>query len=493
MPTVGPTDEILATLLLRGPEHGDVVAGVVDTAAASLGLGEQPSNHLATAARAVADAIEHRGFDDPDDTAIDVTVQRRAHRIVVQIDDEGLPFNYRQSEDSVGDAAVIARATAEGWVDSISHEFRGRSGNRTTLVRHLDPGEDIREHADPSEHDEAHRAPPASGDVKTTSRHADLDDVEGICRLTWRTYGPTYQHEEYYRPTRLGHLIESGEQMSVVAVTDDNEVVGHTALVLQGPDPVVVEAGRAMVDPRYRGHHLMRANWTAHSQWFSEHAVMAVLGSAVTAHTRSQDESRQPTGLYLGFLPPISFRDIDDTETPDREATLAGFMPVSEIPAQQVRLPERDAAMIRTLYSDLGLVRTEAAPTSAGPGETEPTHTTSGLDVEVHADLGHAVLSITEIGSDLASAVADRVAAIRRGGIEVVYADIALDDPHVSWGTDRLAEDGFIFSGIVPLYRRGIDIVRYQSLGSTQVDPDKIHLLSARAENLLAYVLEQRS
>ncbi|MEI2790501.1 MAG: hypothetical protein V9E93_16720 [Steroidobacteraceae bacterium] len=51
-----------------------------------------------------------------------------------------------------------------------------------------------------------------------TGRLAVPADVEGICRLTWRTYGYSYQHDEYYQPERLASMIESGLQASFVVV-----------------------------------------------------------------------------------------------------------------------------------------------------------------------------------------------------------------------------------------------------------------------------------
>ena len=57
--------------------------------------------------------------------------------------------------------------------------------------------------------------------------------------------------------------------------------------------------------------------------------------------------------------------------------------------------------------------------------------------------------------------------------------------------TDVLADEGFVFAGVVPLAHRGVDVVRYQRLGDTPVDPTEIHLRHPFAEQLLEYVLTQ--
>lgn len=479
-----PTEEPLASVHIHGATgDGAIAAGVVETGSLALGLDAEGARRLAEATRAVARAVYERGFDDPTDVAVDVSVLRAGHEVVVHVDDQGLPFAF--GEQDAADAAVVTEALAAGWIDRFHHESLGREGNRTVLARHLPPGEDIRDSADPAEHEAAQAAEAAPGDIDHTARLAVPDDAEAIARLTWRTYGYSYQHDEYYQPERLASMIASGQQVSFVTEVDDGEVVGHSAVLFESADAVVCEAGRAMVDPRFRGHHLMQAT---HAMWgplFAERGIIAMLGAAVTAHTRSQQDG-PISGVELGFLPPIAFRGIEGTETQLREAVLAGFIPWAPIPHQEVVLPERDAAMITEIHRAFELERTRVA----GGGAPSAGHVTK-LDVDVHADLGHAVLDIGTVGADLADVVRSRTRALLDGGIEVVYADLRMDDTATSWAADVLAEQGFVFSGVVPLLAAGVDVVRYQRLGDLAVDRDAIQTKAAFAATLLDYVLAQ--
>ena len=198
-------------------------------------------------------------------------------------------------------------------------------------------------------------------DLAVTPRIATAADVEEICRLTWRTYGATYQHDEYYMPDRLAAMLESGAQTSFVVTLDGGEVLGHSAVLLEEPGALIVEAGRAMVDPRARGHHLMGAVAGLRTRWLSDHGVLAIGGAAVTAHTRSQTGG-PVTNVQLAFLPPVEFRDIDGSDTPRREAVLGGMVPCAPIPAQEVHLPARDAEVIEQLYGLLDLDRPVRTP-----------------------------------------------------------------------------------------------------------------------------------
>ncbi len=117
---------------------------------------------------------------------------------------------------------------------------------------------------------------------------------------------------------------------------------------------------------------------------------------------------------------------------------------------------------------------------------------TSHLALDVRGDLGHAVVGCARIGADLGTEVRTRVEAVARGGVEVVYADVPLDRAAASWAADAMTAEGFIFSGILPLAHRGTDVVRYQWLGGTVVDPASIHLRHPFGQTLLDYVLAQR-
>ena len=485
MAVAEPVEQVLATLHVEhSTGDGSIVAGVVEAGGRQLGLTAEQASHLALAAGAAGRAVYQRGFDDPDEAALDLTVSRLGHQVVVRIDDLGLPF-HAEVVDAL-DLAVIEDALREGWLDELTHESRGRDGNRTVLIGHLDPGTDLRD--DPGARDAATADDdPIAADAPLVSRFGEPADAEGICQLTWRTYGYTYQHDEYYQPERLAAMLESGQQASFVVATADGHIVGHSAVLLEHLDDVVVEGGRAMVDPRFRGHHLMSRARELREGWLREHGVLALEGAAVTAHTRSQTD-RPVTSIQLGFLPAIEFRGIDGSDVGTREAVAGGLFPIAPIPSQHVALPERDAEIIREIYRLNELPRTELS-TAHDPAQ----RSRSQVALEVRGDLGHAVITCSRIGVDLQSEVRERVDAVTRGGVDVVYADVPLDRPAAPWAIEALGAEGFIFSGVLPLAHRGIDLVRYQRLGDTVVDPASIHLRHPFGRALLDYVLAQRA
>lgn len=477
-----------ASLRVDAADDGQVVVAMVAAAAGALGLEPEPAGHLGLAAREVARAVRARGFDDAEPEELRVDVLRRGHRVVVDVVDRGLPFNYAAEEEV--DGAALRRAVDAGWIDTVTHASGGREGNHTQLVRHLDAGVDLREVLDPAEHHAAVAAEPVSADLEVTERFAGPDDVEAICRLTWRTYGYTYQHDEYYQPDRLAAMLRSGEQVSFVAAGPDGEIVGHSAVLVERPDAVVCEGGRAMVDPRFRGHHLSKLASPLRNQWLDEKGMLAMIGAAVTAHTRSQPpgEDRPVLGLYLGFLPPIRFRGIEGTASTHREAVVPGFVPLASVPSQPVHLPRRDADLVQEIYRRVDLDR-RVVDTSGAEGP--PVGVATVLHATARADLGHAVVAVGAVGDDVTRAVRGYVRSVVDGGIEVVYVDLPLDDPATPWAAEQLAGEGFVFAGVVPLLAGGVDVIRYQRVGDLVIDPGEIHLRSNFARQVLDYVIDQ--
>jgi hypothetical protein len=462
-----------------------VAAAFVTAASRSLGLGDEASEHLGTATEAVALAIDERGFDDRTDAALDVRVLKRGHAIVVQIDDRGLPFNY-EAEDAA-DAGVIGRATKAGWIDALVHTSLGRRGNRTELVRHLDAGAEIRHSADPLIHENAQQAAAAPSDERIEIRLARGADAEQICQLTWRTYGYSYQHDEYYQPERLRSILSGGQQKSWIAVNDSGEVVGHTAAIITAPGSKVVEHGRLMVDPRYRGHHLMGKLNSARSAWVARNGFLGAMADCVTVHTRTQiAENADMTGILLGFLPPaVDFRGIAAAEGSGRQAVVVRYEPIADHPPATVYVADDDLELAQTIYRRLGLRRRVIAgsiPRVAGP---------SVLNLELWRDRGVGQLHVKRAGADLGQQVHDRVRSLRMNGAAVVYATFPIVEARALATASTLADAGFCFGCVLPAFDSGHDVLRLQHVGDTAIDRSAIKLAGDFAPKVLDHILAQ--
>ena len=107
---------------------------------------------------------------------------------------------------------------------------------------------------------------------------------------------------------------------SCVAVTSGGEFVGHLAVRVERPDSLVGEAGQAVVDPRFRGHHLFPRMKTFLAEHASERGMYGLYSEATAVHPYSQRANlnlgAKETGFLLGYIPAsVSYKEIGE----DRE------------------------------------------------------------------------------------------------------------------------------------------------------------------------------
>jgi serine/threonine-protein kinase RsbW len=104
-----------------------------------------------------------------------------------------------------------------------------------------------------------------------------------VSKCFYKSYGYSFVYRQIYYPDRIIELNEIGQMESVVAVTPDNEVIGHCALLKWDSRPDVAEIGLAVVKPEFRGQGCL---------------------TRLTEHLIERAESEGAKALYV-WLPPI--------------------------------------------------------------------------------------------------------------------------------------------------------------------------------------------
>src|SRR5919202_924043 len=244
---------VAAVTVLADVELLPAVVDFVKRTANQLGLRDKAAEHLDQAVGTVCRNVIDHAFESGEEGRYDVYVLRRPGQVVIAIEDRGLPFDYVPLQDASDTA--LPDMLHRSFADEIRFVNLGRCGNRVELVKHL-PHADVREHLSENEHQRTVRAPAAPKDTSLEVRMMRPDESFELSRCVYRSYGYSYDWDDIYYPERIQTLQESGLMRSCVAVTPEGEFVGHLALMLEHPDSLVGEAGQAVVEPRFRGHHL---------------------------------------------------------------------------------------------------------------------------------------------------------------------------------------------------------------------------------------------
>src|SRR5918995_3022135 len=284
--------------------------------------------------------IEH-AFGPEEEGSLDVYVLRGAGQVVVAVEDRGLPFDYSRLQ-SGEDGTVLEELHRA--VDEVRFVNLGRRGNRVELRKHL-PHADVREHLPEDEHRRTVEAGAASENVPLEIRMMRPDESSELSRCVYRSYGYSYDWDSIYYPERIRELQEKNLMRSCVAVTPEGEFVGHLAVSVDNPESSVGEAGQAVVDPRFRGHHLFPRMKTFMAERSADLGMYGLYSEATAVHPYSQRGNLQlgarETGFLLGYIPSsVSYNEIGEDREGRRGSVALFYLRTNDEPDRVVYPPD---------------------------------------------------------------------------------------------------------------------------------------------------------
>lgn len=475
--------ELLSLRIHGGKRFVDAVASAAAGVAKGLNFDPEDVERVHSVVSSLCIDVIENHFDDPADADFRLIVREQHGKLVVRIEDDGLP--YPVDHFSLDDTSLVGRHHAEGAADSVRLENGGSSGNALELMLSRRPHR--RAELAREEHP---GVAPVDADAPITVRSLRTSDAVGLARCVYRCYGYTYANDFIYNPDQVLSLIERGLLRSFVAVTPDGEVVGHCGLIRSHADSRVAESGMAVVDPRYRSHHLLGSIKSHLVEAVRELELVGTYSDAVALHPITQKANvaigAQETGLLLAEIPEFTeFRGFDE-EPRQRGSVVVYYHRTGDAPSRQVFLPRRYGPLLDSIYTQLGLRRELLRPEPNGaPAQ-------SALHVDVNGRRGLARIEIETPGNDLSAAVSQRFRELCLRRLDVIHIDLPLGDPTAMAAVDDICDLGFFFAAVIPELRNG-DVLRLQYLNNVALDVDRLVLFSDEAKRLLAAILADRS
>jgi serine/threonine-protein kinase RsbW len=263
------------------------------------GFSTKETDEIGTALKEACENVVTHAFDPYEDESFTITFELLSDGIKIIVDEMGLPFTFKaegEVEDSPGLHAI------EEKMDRVLYINRGKEGKELQLFKYL-KGKHVEELFTEAELKPYEFCELPSKDVKFCIRLMRPEEAIEISRCIYRTYKYTYLNEDLYFPERIETMNRDGRMVSSVAVTRNDEVIAHFAL-LPRPNGKVAEIGVAVVDPKYRGRGLMQLLLNYLIEKAKERGFIALFGNAFTMHTMSQRTNLkfgfQETALQLG-------------------------------------------------------------------------------------------------------------------------------------------------------------------------------------------------
>ena len=414
----------------------------------------------------------------PGEVSVDVTFDGTS--LEVRLVGHRLPLRAEQSR-----RLVSRRLLALGFADHLHIGFEGVTGNvascRLTMVS---------AHPDDLLHSEMleTEAPDAPGveegeiDVRLMTRA----DADSLVQCVFRCYGYTYPNPSMYQARAIRRQLESGAMISVVAIAPSGETVGHVGCTFDRPGDVVPEAGKMIVDPRYRGHHLAERLSLKRAEIAAQRHIPGMWSECVTNHSASQrvaiERGAVEVGLLIGYGPQtIAMVGMPDQES-IRHSLLAVFTPTGPLPAATLTVPEYAAEHVATLAGRLGIarqIRTESV---------EPALARSRMLSSASALAGALEIRVQAIGRDIAEQVADALDEHSPMAPSAMHLHLPATDPAAAWAAAALERLGFAWCAWTPAFLPTGDSIRLQRVNDHPIGGETIVCARAEGEQVRDFV-----
>jgi hypothetical protein len=324
-----------------------------------------------------------------------------------------------------------------------------------------------------------------ANDITPEIRLLTAGDIPQLINCIKRCYGDSYPFHEMYDPVALQKLVDDKLMHSVVAQHPDGHLIGHCALTFDSSSNTAPEAGKMIVDPDFRGHHIAESMAQKRIEIAKELDLVGFWTDCVTNHPYSQDEmiafGAQETGVLLGAAPSREMAGLQNF-TDTRMSFLSCYLPLKEN-ANTIYLPKNHVDFVGDLAKKIKIDRTIAESSALGSGKSE-------YSVTVNPATQMANIKVQHIGEDFASAIAAELVKLEPQNPAFTMLNLPISQEAAALAFSQLEDMGFFWGAWLPNYTAQGDFLRLQKLHES-VNVDEIICARAQGEDIKKYVVSE--
>lgn len=460
----------------------ELALGFVEEFSRAQGMTEELLSIRLGLEEALVNVIDH---GRPEDDMVELNAQADSLGVEFVILERGVPFDTEALEHQLENQGTdvpergLGLRLMQTFMDGVSFASLGRKGKETRLSKRFitPPPGDFHDEAGI---EEGNQVPE---DVSYTVRPMRPEEAVDVARCAYSAYGYSFILDSAYDAKAIRELNGQGILLSMVAVTDDGEIMGHASMAFDD-DPKCGAWGRAFVRKRFRrlgclneiSRLLLEEAYKRELQW--------AVADAVSSHPYSQRAAMkygfEACCLVLARTTPLDIKAI--AEARQRESILLCFRRIVPLD-EQVPLypPARHKEMIATLYQGLG-----EHPELLPPKQTDLPDQSHVMEV-VTDSLPTVTIIMGQYGKDVLADVRQTLRGACRDEFKAIYLLLDLADPLTAVLTPEFETMGFFFGGVRPR-SDGRDQLVMQYLNNVDVDFGAMQLASEQAERLKDYV-----
>jgi RimJ/RimL family protein N-acetyltransferase len=324
-----------------------------------------------------------------------------------------------------------------------------------------------------------------NNDISPEIRLLAVSDIPQLIDCIKRCYGDSYPFHEMYDPAALQKLVDDKLMHSVVAQHPDGHLIGHCALTFDSPSNTAPEAGKMIVDPDFRGHHIAESMAQKRIEIAKELDLVGFWTDCVTNHPYSQDEmiafGAQETGVLLGAAPSREMAGLQNF-TDTRMSFLSCYLPLKEN-TYTIYLPKNHFEFVGDLAKKINVDRMIVESSALGAGKSE-------YSVAVNPATQMANIKVHHIGEDFASAITAELAKLEPQNLAFTMLNLPISQEAAALAFTQLEDMGFFWGAWLPNYTAQGDFLRLQKLHES-VNVDEIICARAQGEDIKKYVVSE--
>jgi N-acetylglutamate synthase-like GNAT family acetyltransferase len=322
-------------------------------------------------------------------------------------------------------------------------------------------------------------------DITPEIRRLKIEDIPQLIECIRRCYGDSYPFHDMYDPVALQKIVADKLMYSVVAQHPDGHLIGHCALTFDSTHNTTPEAGKMVVDPDYRGHHIAESMAKMRIDIAKELDLVGFWTDCVTNHPYSQHEmiafGAQETGMLLGAAPSREMAGLQNF-TDTRMSFLSCYLSLKEH-INSIYLPEHHLDFVSDLAQKISIKRTIAQSNVMGSGKSE-------FNISVNTATQTANIKVLHIGGDFSSAISGELVKLESLNLAFIMLNLPISQESAALAFTQLEDMGFFWGAWLPNYSAQGDIVRLQKLHES-VNVDEIICARPQGENIKQYVVSE--
>lgn len=453
----------------------------------NMGLSREDAARMALATDEILTDILLHGYKN-ESGYIEIWFQYTFSEIEIAIQEKGEPFdpekyiydpNQALNEHNFVGAALL---TVQKMTDQFIFLNRGKDGKefrlvkqfRSTHIKDLLP-----KHLNPEDLNE----PEPNCEYLITP--ATSEDAEDIAKLIYRSYSYTYTKEDLYFPKRIETAIKHEYKFGTIVRTESGGPAGYFA-VIKSTDSLIGEVGEAVVSPNHRSRGLMTKMMNELIKMSKQRGLMGLFGMASTFHIISQKVNEKygfkSTALIISKSPRKLYKGMA-TEASQVVSVIMDFLPLTKLWRKPVVLPHAYEEILSELYAQFsGQNRTITSGKA-----TAVEHDQTDLGLTINYETHNVLITVKQYGKTFQTSYMRLFRSIEELNINAIYIDLPLNSPRINAAIEWLREQGFIFSGLMPLFHQESDHMRMQKiLTHTNFDLIKTYTdLATKLKNLI--------